>query len=308
MPAESASHPGRIACRRGFIAPCADPFQSSFPSSSPFCLNRRSSKSFAKGSIGFTLTEVLVAVLIVLLLAALLLPGMKRAVDSAKTSGCLANLRQLGVGVSLYGSDHDGKFPAKVGDYPNDANRARQQQWDSQIAPYLFPELGDDDLYAGVISGRVKSPSKVFHCPAAQRGPYPPIMSRSYAMNEYLAVSYAGQASDSYYWNNSGGPANHSLSGLNAASETILLIEFGLDAGGASRAGNLDSNLAGGNSDLSYVYKGLSAYYPYEFRHGGKINVVFADGHIDRREPSGSLTSGRSDDREPKNARYFNKY
>jgi general secretion pathway protein G len=60
---------------------------------------------------GFTLVELLVSISIVGLLAALLLAGNAKAKSTAGASGCINNLRQLGVAASLYAADNQGDLP-----------------------------------------------------------------------------------------------------------------------------------------------------------------------------------------------------
>src|SRR5688500_8076820 len=83
-------------------------------------------------SKAFTLIELLVVVAIIAILAAMLLPALKRAKDNAKSAACISNLRQLGVIFHLYASDWDGSLPMIIYAPPPPVNTVEPwRQWDA---------------------------------------------------------------------------------------------------------------------------------------------------------------------------------
>lgn len=111
---------------------------------------------------GFTLIELLVVIAIVAILAALIFPVFARARGKARETQCASNLKQLGLAIEMYASDHDDLFPFAV-DAPDSHCPeiwASFPQWQSLISQ--MPRLKD------VLQPYTKN-REVFHC-ASDRG------------------------------------------------------------------------------------------------------------------------------------------
>lgn len=76
-------------------------------------MNKRSISNVGPGA-AFTITELLVALAVLLVLLALLVPAISRTRDRAHAATCISNLRQLGTLVSLYVAENNGKMPYSI--------------------------------------------------------------------------------------------------------------------------------------------------------------------------------------------------
>jgi prepilin-type N-terminal cleavage/methylation domain-containing protein len=99
---------------------------------------------------GFTLIELLVVIAVIAILAALLLPALAGAKQAALSAACKNDLRQIGIGVSLYTSDFQ-KYPRFV---------------ETTASPTLVATTWDSKLLSLVASNM-----DIFWCPANKLTP-----------------------------------------------------------------------------------------------------------------------------------------
>lgn len=69
-----------------------------------------------KNEAGFTLIEILIVVLIIGVIAALAIPNLLAAQQTAWAKTCKANRATLEAAAELYRMQNNGKFPSSVGD------------------------------------------------------------------------------------------------------------------------------------------------------------------------------------------------
>ena len=89
----------------------------------------------------FTLIELLVVLSIFSILAMLLMPSLKNAIQVALLTNCKSNMGNTGLAVLMYTSDHDDAFPGVdvvSGDY--------EDYWKSCISEYMGFDAGTDDV------------------------------------------------------------------------------------------------------------------------------------------------------------------
>lgn len=203
------------------------------------------------GSRGFTLIELLVVIAVIAIVAALLLPALGAAKRKARSILCLSNMRQWGVGLSMYLDSRRDEFPYE-GNFNDDIDKGKNRRaWFNTVTRYLSqPRLSE--LYTNNAPPRPRDGS-VFSCPETRR--------KANEVQPTLAVPFF-----MYGFNNRMDP-NDTIAGRNnntffrdQVAEPSLTIMFTENS-----EGQLPS--VSGRSTPG--------------RHGGAANLVFVDGHAE---------------------------
>jgi prepilin-type N-terminal cleavage/methylation domain-containing protein/prepilin-type processing-associated H-X9-DG protein len=230
----------------------------------------------------FTLTEVLVVITVIAILAALLLPALSRGRESAQRIKCVSNQRQLGIAAQLYWDDNRGALFR----YLHGNTNVGQILWCGWMGPGAEGARPFDATQGALypyLQGR-----GVEICP-----------SLNYALGRFKFK--ATGAAFGYGYNLSlSTPANRSplkTDALLHADSTALFAD-------AAQCNDFQAPASRENPMLEEFFW-ISAntnfaaanYYPNgHFRHAQRASVVFCDGHVamesmvpgslDRRLPS----------------------
>ncbi len=192
---------------------------------------------------GFTLIELLVVIAIIAILAAVLFPVFARARAKAHQNSCLNNVKQLALGMNMYMSDYDQRFPFA---FAWDVNNGLY--WKHQIYPYI-------------------KNGQIFVCPSDMVGengdPSDTVGNEdtTYITNYYTSYGYN--------WNAGGGGvlcAGYPIgdTAIQAAAEMWILAD--------------STQLVSEPTYIQYGYAGQHAHWV--FRHNEQANFAYVDGHV----------------------------
>ena len=116
----------------------------------------RSSRLRASRSQAFTLTELVVILACIAVLAGLLLPVWSRARDKSRRIDCVSNLKQIGLSFKTFAIDHGARLPMQV--------------LTNQDGALAYPKPGGLSEYYGAVSNELVAP-RILICPSDTRKP-----------------------------------------------------------------------------------------------------------------------------------------
>jgi prepilin-type processing-associated H-X9-DG protein len=187
--------------------------------------------------------ELLVVVGIIGILAGLLMPALSHAKQKANRVKCLNHMRQLGLALTMYASDHDGQFPPR--------RRNETNTWVGRLFPYYLER------------GILKCPSDAFSS------------SRSYIINgwnDYFKTRLA--PADYKRYTNWSWPEGMKESEIPNPSDTIA---FG-EKKSTSYHFHMDFDQGRAGNDIEQIEQ--ARHKSGAGQNNGGSNFTFADGSV----------------------------
>jgi prepilin-type processing-associated H-X9-DG protein/prepilin-type N-terminal cleavage/methylation domain-containing protein len=218
---------------------------------------------------GFTLTELMVVIGIIALLAGMIMPALNRAMAQARSTSCTSQLRQIGTAVQMYGINHAGYLPGCA---------------DSDGGQFFGRFTGPAnavDFSRGYLSAYLDNERDIWQCPSFGEGEYMPRADgpcTGYAYNYYYLTELKEKGNwwdpdYAYRWQ------GRDESVIEKHSTTILFADSARDW-----MGPLEENWFLDPTSQCLAWPGWESLYVH-FRHSGRCNVLWADGHVSSEPP-----------------------
>lgn len=196
-----------------------------------------------RGLKAFTLIELLVVIAIIAILAAILFPVFAQAREKARAISCLSNMKQIGLGLTMYIEDYDETTPPE---YVANRDINGGDSCDSWGVCLESP--------SSLINPYLKS-DHVWTCPSSPPAAHDPVIADywdgKYASNPVtLSYAYASNIRTQQSWDNNTGNAKYydpntgmsgggdvysgkglgaSLASIDYTTQTIAFVESWLD-------------------------------------------------------------------------------
>ncbi len=234
--------------------------------SSPVAMHRSLTETLrSKYEAAFTLTEVIVATVVVGIMIVFAAAGIPGLMAASRKSACVANLKQIGVGLKLYVAEHNGTLPRTAWGSTSAATDGKTNyKWMDAIFPYVRD-------------------ARLFVCPEDAGASYRP--ATELAPGE-TSTAYGSYGLNGAYRNPGdsqtpprSGPAEVRFSQIEDPSGTVWVADtanrqeangsFGFTWANAASAPSISAGVAG----LRQLDKIIE-------RHQGHTNVLFCDGRV----------------------------
>lgn len=254
---------------------------------------------FPQRRLAFTLIELLVVIAIIAILAAILFPVFAQAREKARSTTCLSNLKQIGLGFMMYAQDYDETFTiARQWGGCNPPGNA-DADFTSKLSAYISRVAGYD-----TVGNRNRT--SIWRCPSDGNP-----RNNGRTPNSYnVPVTNSGAYQFAYNWDTTCGAASgayqpgRTFAEFPAPADTILLAEtsrpgsilgqnnpylWGPFGNGLSQNCSRFVNSPADNDGFSGCAATIAP------RHSNGWNYVFADGHAKWFRPESTIDRNPSD-------------
>lgn len=280
-------------------------------------------RSTLKRHYGFTLVELLVVIGIISLLVGILLPSLAKARANAQEVQCASNLRQWGIGITMYADSNKGRMPIDGEDGQDAASSIQGPElpiglgWESpamwfNAIPPLLNGKSYNEMQLAHAAGTKRLPlegeNSIFVCPSTSTAinrtssPGTNVNNGYFTMYARLGAtpSVARDTFVCYALNSKmfeANPAGLPISRIRPASEFVMMVEKRMRGGEVSAADDAYYAAQGGpaNRLTSRQLNRIKAdWQRFTTRHrkGKGGNLLFADGHVSYSNHRDVITAG----------------